>query len=103
MYIPNIAGVIKKMSVNEIRDFIFENFYKQIGFFKESSYYSIYVSKKCCGEEHVNLLLRGEEGKRHYVLIKDFNTLMYDHTLHHGRKCFCFVAIVCKLSVQKKD
>ena len=30
-----------------------------------------------------------EEGKRHYVLIKDFNTFMYDHTLHHGRKHFC--------------
>ena len=29
------------MSVNEIRDFIFENYYKQIGFSKESSYYSM--------------------------------------------------------------
>ena len=25
----------------------------------------------------------------HPVLIKDFNTFMYDHTLHHGRKYFC--------------
>ena len=25
----------------------------------------------------------GEKGKRHYVLIKDFSILMYDHTLHH--------------------
>ena len=40
-------------------------------------------------EEHVDSLLIGEEGKRHYVLIKDFNTFMYDHTLHHGRKHFC--------------
>ena len=31
----------------------------------------------------------GEEGKRHYVLIKDFNTFMYDHTLHCGKKNFC--------------
>ena len=29
-----------------------------------------------------------EKGKRHYVLIKDFNTFMYDHTLHRGRKHF---------------
>ena len=28
----------------------------------------------------------GEKGKRHYVFIKDFNTFMYDHTLHRGRK-----------------
>ena len=34
----------------------------------------------------------GKEGKRRYVLIKDFNTFMYDHTLHRGRKhfyCYC--------------
>ena len=49
----------------------------------------IYVSKKCCEETHVDLLLIGKEGKRHYVLIKDFNTFMYDHTLHHG-KIFCY-------------
>ena len=27
--------------------------------------------------------------KKHYVFIKDFNTFMYDHTLHRGRKRFC--------------
>ena len=31
----------------------------------------------------------GENGKRHYALIKDFNTFMYDHIIHHGRKYFC--------------
>ena len=41
MYTINIARAIKKMSVNEIRDLIFENHYKRIGFTKESSYYPI--------------------------------------------------------------
>ena len=41
MYIVNIASAIKTMSVNEVRDFIFENHYKRIGFSKENSYYSI--------------------------------------------------------------
>ena len=36
MYIINTASTIKKMSVNEIRDFTFENYYKQIGFSKEN-------------------------------------------------------------------
>ena len=49
----------------------------------------IYVSKKCCDEKHVDLLLTGEQGKRHYVLTKAFNTFMYDHSLHCGRKYFC--------------
>ena len=29
-----------------------------------------------------------EEGKRHYVLTKDCNTFIYDHTLHCGEKHF---------------
>ena len=49
----------------------------------------IYVSKKCWKEKHVDLLLIREEGKRHSVLIKDFNRLMYDRILHHGKKHFC--------------
>ena len=49
----------------------------------------IYVSKKCCEEKRVDSLLIREEGKRHYFLIKDFNTFMYEHTLHRGRKHFC--------------
>ena len=32
MYMLNIARAIKKMSVNEIRYSIFENYYKGIGF-----------------------------------------------------------------------
>ena len=46
----------------------------------------IYVSKKCCEEKHVDFLLIEEGGKRQYVLIKDFNTFMYDCTLQCGKK-----------------
>ena len=50
MYILNIASTVKKMSVNEIRDFIFENYYKRIGFSKENCYYSMkhQKTKICC-------------------------------------------------------
>ena len=34
------------MSVNKIRDFIFVNYYKQIGFSTENSFYSIKHQKK---------------------------------------------------------
>ena len=37
----NITKAIKRSFVNEIRDFIFENYYKRIGFSKESTYYSM--------------------------------------------------------------
>ena len=70
MYILNIARAIKKMSVNEIRDFIFQNYYKRIAFSKEKSYYSMTPLKK------KNLLLLAKKliekipdtrnGKEHY-------------------------------------
>ena len=34
------------MTINEIRDFFLENYYKRIGFYKESSYYSMKCLKK---------------------------------------------------------
>ena len=56
--------------------------------YKKKEKYPIYVSKNTF-KRHVDLLLIGEEGKRHYVLIKDFNTCMYYHILHRERKQFC--------------
>ena len=44
---------------------------------------------KFFNEKHFHLLFIGEEGKIYYVLIKAFNTFMYDYLLHHGRKHFC--------------
>ena len=44
-------------------------------------------------------MLIGKEGKRHYVLIKDFNMFMYDHSLHRGKKqfyCYCLQALITK-------
>ena len=40
-YILNITKAIKTISITEIKYFIFENYYKRIGFSKESSYYSL--------------------------------------------------------------
>ena len=64
---------------NSICIFFFEN--------ENKEKHPIYVSKKCCEEKHVYLLLTGE--KKHYVLVKNFNTFMYDHTSHRGSKHFC--------------
>ena len=47
------------------------------------------MSIKLCEDKNVDLLLLGEGEKKHYVLIKGFNTFMYDYTLHCGRKHFC--------------
>ena len=46
MYTLNIARAIKKMSANEIRAFIFGNYYKQIGFSKANIHYSMKRLKK---------------------------------------------------------
>ena len=54
-----------------------------------SSYINYQKNQKCFEEKNVDLLIIGKEGKKQYVLLKDFNTLIYNHTLHHGRKHFC--------------
>ena len=55
--------------------------------------YPIYLSKNCCEDKHVDLLLIGEGEKKHYVLSKiSMHSCMiihYDHTLHRERKHFC--------------
>ena len=51
MYSLYIARAIKKTSVNEIRDLIFEKYYKRIAFSKENSYYTMKRLKRkhfCC-------------------------------------------------------
>ena len=58
------------------------------GYENQKKKHPIYVSKKLHEEKHVDLKLGGEEGKRHYVFIKDFNTFMYDHTLQCGKSCY---------------
>ena len=46
MYTLNIIKAIKKMNANEIRDFIYENYYERIGFSKEESCFSLKRLKK---------------------------------------------------------
>ena len=46
MHILQIVGAIKKMIIKELKDFSFENHYKQTGFTKENSYYSMKHKKK---------------------------------------------------------
>ena len=54
--------------------------------YENKAKYPIYLSKKCCEDKDVDLLLIGEGEKKHYVFNKDCNTFMYDHTLHRGKK-----------------
>ena len=46
MYTLNIATALRKMRVTELRDFIFENYYKTIGYLEGTSYYSMKSMKK---------------------------------------------------------
>ena len=56
--------------------------------------YPIYVSKEKY-EDCMNLLLITENENKHYVLIKDFNKLMYNQTKHKERKHFCMHCLQC--------
>ena len=72
MYTLNIAKAIKKMSVNEITDFIFENYYKRIRFFKENSFSSMKHLKR------KDLLLLVNKLIEKYLILVMLNNTM-DH------------------------
>ena len=56
--------------------------------YKNKENHPIYVSKQCCEQKHIDPLLIGEGEDNPSVLIKGFNTFMYDHSLHCRRKHF---------------
>ena len=60
--------------------------------------YPIYVSKKCCGDKHVELLLTGEEEKGTMFLSRvSIHSCMIMHYIVEEN---IFVSIVCKLLEQ---
>ena len=62
--------------------------------YEEYQIFPIYISKEKF-EDHMELLLITEGKTKHYVLIKDFNKLMYNQTKHESRKHFCMYCLQC--------
>ena len=62
--------------------------------YEDKQFYPIYVSKQN-NNDVLNLLLITEGEKKHYVLIKDFNSLMYNKTKYRERKHFCMHCLQC--------
>ena len=62
--------------------------------FEEKQIFPIHISKEK-HQDHMELLLITEGENKHYVLIKDFNKLMYKQTKHGGRKHFCMYCLQC--------
>lgn len=56
--------------------------------YEDRQFYPIFVSKQN-NKDVLNLLLITEVEKKRYVLIKDFNRMMYNKTEHQHRKHFC--------------
>ena len=54
--------------------------------------FPIHISKEKF-EDQMNLLLIKKDEKRHYVLIRDFNTFMYNQSTHKERKHFCMYCL----------
>ena len=56
--------------------------------------YPIHISKEEF-ENQMNLLLITKDEKKHYVLIKDFNSFMYNQSKHKERKHFGMHCLQC--------
>ena len=60
--------------------------------YANEQFYQIHVSKQK-NEKELNLLLITQGEKQHYVLIKDFNRMLYNETKHQHRKHFCMYCL----------
>ena len=56
--------------------------------------FPINISKETF-KDQMNLLLITKDEKKHYVLIKDFNSFMYNQSKHKERKHFCMYCLQC--------
>ena len=56
--------------------------------------FPIHISKETF-EDQMNLLLIVKDEKKHYVLIKDFNTFMHNQSEHKDEKHFCMFCLQC--------
>ena len=56
--------------------------------------FPIHISKERF-KDQMNLLLITKDEKRYYVLIKDFNSFMYNQSKHKERKHFCMYCLQC--------
>ena len=73
------------MSINYIREFIFGNYYKRIGFSKEDSYYSMKLIEKVPdprnAKEHYELFLREKSRKS----VKQLELITYKPTITYTK------------------
>ena len=56
--------------------------------------FPIHISKETF-KDQMNLLLITKDEKKHYFLIKDFNSFMYNQSKHKERKHFCMYCLQC--------
>ena len=58
--------------------------------YEDGQPFPIHICKETF-EDQMNLLLITKDEKKHYVLIKDLNTFMYNQSKHKERKHFCML------------
>ena len=81
----NYSDIVFPLDINDYKK-IEARFQMQVNVFGyENKVYPLYISKKSY-DQALNLLLITEKGKSHYVIIKDFNRLMFSRTKHKDKK-----------------
>ena len=72
------------------------------GYYENKQPFPIHISEEDFKME-LNLLLLDSDGKKHYVLIKDFNSFMFKQTKHKSKKNFCMNCLQCFSSKEVLD
>ena len=90
----NYSGITFPVDVPQIKKIEKQNQININLFAYESEIYPLHISKENY-DNHMELLLICKGAKTHYVLIKDFNRLMFNKTKHKSKKNFCLHCLQC--------
>ena len=88
----NYSDIVFPLDINDYKKFE-DRFQMHVNVFGyENKVYPLYISTKF-HTQTLNVLLITQENKSHYVLIKDFNHLMYSKTKDQHKKHHCMFCL----------
>ena len=90
----NMKGLTFPLTLNQIAKFEKQNNIGVNVFGCEGKViFPLHITNNRLTGKHVNLLLLVEGEKSHYVLVKNFNALLYDQNCHKAKTYFCYYCL----------
>lgn len=92
----NMSGIKYPVTLQQIPKFEKQNSISICVFgYENKTVYPLYVSDNRGFEKHVNLLLLHENGKNHYIAIKNLDGLLFQYHSSRRKRFYCYFCLRC--------